>query len=440
MTDREIPQDIKAEQSVLGAILIDGESIDRLAPFLQAGDFFREAHQHIYTAAMRLHARNEKCDFVTLSSELKAMNLLEAVGGESYVASLVGIEITSVHAEYYGKAVLRASVRRKMINTATLIEAIAYDGSLETVDAMSQVQRAAMALAGYDAEMKSVKAIDAATDFYDDLVAVQSGKDPKSSLKYGYVHLDNVTGGMHRSELILLAGRPSTGKTTLALNIAAKTAALSKPVAIFSMESTAKEIAKRFLSLLSKVAFGGTNVLTDEESERIAYAMGTLSELPIIIEEQPLDMAALYARAKLAHAQHDTQLIIIDYLGLIKGHSKNGNRNQEISEISRMLKSLARELNVPVIALSQLNRASETRDGHAPMLSDLRDSGSLEQDADVVMFLQSEKDNRDAVKDVDLIVAKNRNGPTNSLKLKFHASEFRFENALTMVTGEERYA
>lgn len=429
MPERVPPHSIPAETSVLGALLIDPEAMLRVASMLQPSDFYRDAHRIIYAAALRIHKRNAGVDFITLTEELSNHNELADVGDEAYVAGLANVVPTSVHAEYYASIVHEKATRRRAISAGNEVLALAYDTSTEIDHMLDGVHRAVSRLS--ERGMRStVSFADSVSSVYLELLGSTNGQSTHRGIPYGYHELDQVTDGMTRSDLIIIAGRPSTGKTTLALNIMRNLSfgASRIPTALFSMESNAAEISKRFLSMVAEVPTPHMTNPNDQDSDRMAAAMGLLTEAPVVVEEATMNMRQMYDAAKLLHEQHNIGLIIIDYLQLISGHSKNGNRVQEMSDISRNLKGMARELNIPIIALSQLNRSVEHREDAMPKLSDLRDSGSLEQDADVVIFLKQNREDTSPTRDVEIGIGKNRNGPLGTFPLRFHASEFRFED------------
>jgi replicative DNA helicase len=435
-TERLPPQNIEAEQAVLGSMLIDPEAIERVAQFLQPEDFYREAHQHIFSAALALYERREPADFVTICDELQRMSRMQEAGDETYVASLTNIVPTSVHAEYYGHIVGRHAVMRRIISAAGEIAAIGYDTQLEVEEAMDRAEQVLFGLARHSADNDFVHIRPVVDEYWEKLIGARQGEQPAPGIRSGFKGLDRLTTGLQRSDLIIVAGRPSTGKTTLALNVASSLAIMEPqvPVGIFSLEMSAEQLAQRFLCMLARVDSHRLRLgeLNDREWEVLTSMVGALTEAPIYIDDSGfLNAMDLRTKARRLQARANIGLLVVDYLQLIQGRRGGENRVQEISDISRSLKALARELNIPVIAISQLSRAVEQRENHRPMLSDLRESGALEQDADLVMFVyRDEMYDEDSPRkgEADIIVAKHRNGPTGTIPLRFLNQYFAFED------------
>ena len=435
-TERLPPQNIEAEQAVLGSMLIDPETIERVAQFLQPEDFYREAHQHIYRAGLALYERREPTDLITIFDELQRAERLEAVGGETYIASLVNVTPTSVHAEYYGHIVERHAAMRRIISAAGEIAAIGYNTELEVDEALDRAEQVLFSLARHDADQDFIHIRPIVDEYWDKLTGVRAGEQAVPGIQSGFRALDRLTAGLQRSDLILIAGRPSTGKTTLALNVAGSLAILEPhvPVGIFSLEMSAEQLAQRFLCMLARVDSHRLRLgeLSEREWEELGSMVGALTEAPIYVDDSGfLNSMDLRTKARRLQARANIGLLIVDYLQLIQGRRGGDNRVQEISEISRSLKALARELNIPVIALSQLSRAVEQRENHRPMLSDLRESGALEQDSDLVMFIYRDElydEDSPHKGEADVIVAKHRNGPTGTITLRFLDRYFAFED------------
>ncbi len=434
--ERLPPQNIEAEQAVLGSMLIDPEAIERVAQFLQPEDFYREAHQHIFQAGLALYERREPTDFVTICDELNRMSRIEEVGNETYIASLANMMPTSVHAEYYGHIVERLAVMRRIISAASEVAAIGYDTQLEVEDALDKVEQVLFNLARHAADQDFVHIRPVVDEYWEKLTGARLGEQAAPGIRSGFRALDRMTAGLQRSDLIIVAGRPSTGKTTLALNIASSLAILEPhvPVGIFSLEMSAEQLAQRFLCMLARVDSHRLRLgeLSDQEWEHLGSMVGALTEAPIYVDDSGfLNAMDLRTKARRLQARANIGLLVVDYLQLIQGRRGGENRVQEISEISRSLKALARELNIPIIALSQLSRAVEQRENHRPMLSDLRESGALEQDADLVMFIyRDELYDEDSPRkgEADIIVAKHRNGPTGTITLDYLDQYFAFED------------
>ena len=435
-TERLPPQNIEAEQAVLGSMLIDSEAVERVAQFLQPEDFYRQAHQHIFRAGIALYERREPRDFVTVCDELQRMQQLDEVGGETYIASLVNVTPTSVHAEHYGHIVERCAVMRRIISAASEIAAIGYDTQLDVEDALDRAEQVLFGLARHAADQDFVHIRPIVDEYWEKLTGARHGEQAAPGIRSGFKGLDRLTAGLQRSDLIIIAGRPSTGKTTLALNIASKLAIMEPkvPVGVFSLEMSAEQLAQRFLCMLARVDSHRLRLgeLSDREWENLTGTVGALTEAPIYVDDSGfLNSMDLRTKARRLQARANIGLLIVDYLQLIQGRRGGENRVQEISEISRSLKALARELNIPVIALSQLSRAVEQRENHRPMLSDLRESGALEQDSDLVMFVyRDEMYDEDSPRkgEADIILAKHRNGPTGTVTLKFLNQYFAFED------------
>ncbi len=434
--ERLPPQNIEAEQAVLGSMLIDPEAIERVAQFLQPEDFYREAHQHIFKASLTLYERREPTDFVTICDELRRMSLLDDIGNETYVASLANVTPTSVHAEHYGHIVERCAVMRRIISAASEIAGIGYDTQLEVDEALDRAEQVLFSLARHAADQDFVHIRPIVDEYWEKLIGARQGEQEAPGIRSGFKGLDRLTAGLQRSDLIIIAGRPSTGKTTLALNVASSLAILDPhvPVGIFSLEMSSEQLAQRFLCMLARVDSHRLRLgeLTEREWENLTGMVGALTDAPIYVDDSGfLNSMELRTKARRLQARANIGLLIVDYLQLIQGRRGGENRVQEISEISRSLKALARELNIPIIAISQLSRAVEQRENHRPMLSDLRESGALEQDADLVMFVyRDELYDEDSPRkgEADIIVAKHRNGPTGTITLNFLNQFFAFED------------
>ena len=435
MLEKAPPQNIEAEQSVLGAVMIDPGAIAKISDLLQTDDFYREAHRLIFRAAMSLFERGEGIDFITVTDALNRDEALERVGGISYVTSLANGIPTAANIVYHAKIVQEKSLLRKLIHAATDIAAMGYDENEEVEKVLDQAEQKILEVStkklGQD--FQPIKEIIFATlARIDEMHAAKGGI---TGISTGFANLDKITGGLQRSDLILIAARPSMGKTAFVLNLAQHMATRDKKsVAIFSLEMPGEQLAMRMLcseGLLDSQKFR-TGDMGPDEWKKLIDAADRLSGSPIIIDDTAnISAIELRNKARRISKEHGLDCLIIDYLQLMDGgaHSRIDNRQQQISDISRSLKALARELRVPVIALSQLSRGPETRTSRRPMLSDLRESGSLEQDADLVAFLyrddyynpESEKKNI-----TELIIAKHRNGPTDTVELYFHKNYTRF--------------
>lgn len=435
--EKLLPQNIEAECGVLGSIIIDPEAIVQVADFLAPDDFYRDAHRTIYEVVLQLYEQHEPADFITICDELERRNKLEDIGGASYITSLVNQVPTSGNVEYYGRIVERSAILRRLIHAAGQIAAIAYEEGDADV-ALEKAEQLIFNISQRYSRVDFSLLRDILSEYMQKLDQLHEHRGSIVGVPTGFTDLDRLTGGLQRSDLIILAARPAIGKTSLALSLAHNTAVkYQHSVAIFSLEMSKEQLVQRLLSMDAGIDQQRlrTGWIEDEEWERIIYAMGTLSEANIWIDDTAgISTVEMRSKARRLHAEHRIDLIVVDYLQLMQatvGGKRNENRVQEISEISRNLKGLARELNIPVLALAQLSRAVESRQSKVPQLSDLRESGSIEQDSDIVMFIyrddvynpESERKNI-----ADIIVAKHRNGPVGEVSLYFQASQTRFRD------------
>ena len=440
MLDRVPPQNIEAEQSVLGAILIDQGAIAKISDILQPEDFYREAHKLVYRSAMSLFERGEAIDFITVIDMLRREESLERAGGISYITSLANGVPTAANIVFHAKIVQEKSLLRRLIHAATDIATMGYAETEEVERVLDHAEQKILEVAtrkiGQDFAL--IKEIIFST--LDKIDEMHKAKGGITGLSTGFTNLDKLTGGFQRSDLILIAARPSMGKTAFVLNVAQHMATREKKsVAIFSLEMPREQLAMRMMcaeGLIDSQHFR-TGAMSNDEWKNLVDAADRLSASPMFIDDTAgVNAVELRNKARRISKEHGLDCIIIDYLQLMDGgaHSRIDNRQQQISDISRSLKALARELKVPVIALSQLSRGPESRTSRKPMLSDLRESGSLEQDADMVAFLyredyynpETEKKNL-----TELIIAKNRNGPTETVGLFFHKNFTRFREVST---------
>ncbi|MGA3056709.1 MAG: replicative DNA helicase [Candidatus Limnocylindrales bacterium] len=451
MIDRLPPQSLDSEQAVLGSILIDRDAIIEIADFLHADDFYRQAHGRIYAVMLELFERREPIDVVTVAEALERANELEGIGGAGYLSQLGNDTPTAVHVAQYARIVERKAILRRLISAAGRIAAIGYeDGSdiQESID-RSEAELFAVSQRRANEGFSPIRALLHAA--YDRLDNLHTHRGEILGIASGFVDLDLLTTGFQPSDLIVLAARPSVGKTSLALNIAEHASVREgKTVGVFSLEMSKDQLVQRLISSVAGIDSQRlrSGYLEELDFARIAPTMQDLSEAPMFIDDTPsISTMELRTKARRLQAEHGLDLLIVDYLQLMIGASsyRDANRVQEVSEISRGLKALARELKVPVIALSQLSRQPEIRGDNEPRLSDLRESGAIEQDADLVLFLSKEQ--RDKDKDraaeevssdgevVKLHLAKHRNGPTGQVKLWFKKSQTRF-----ISYAAERYA
>ena len=431
------PQSVEMEQSILGAILQNNEAIIRLADTLAEEDFYHDAHRLLYRAMLDLFQDNIPIDVLSVNEWLKKKDRLDAMGGPAYLAELVELVPTAAHVDYHARVVREKSILRALIHTATNIVLECHETDEDVAMLLDRAERSILEISQGKATSGFSKLNSVLQDSFRQLEKLSERKDPITGLPTGFSDLDHQTAGLQPSDLIVIAGRPSMGKTTLALNIAAHAGMQTgKPIAIFSLEMSKEQMALRMLCAEARVdsAKLRTGFLSGDNWKSLTNAAGDLSNRDnIYIDDTPMQ-TALDIRAKarrLRSEQGDLGLVIVDYLQLMQGRSRAENRQQEISDITRALKALARELNVPVVALSQLSRAVEQRRPPKPQLSDLRESGAIEQDADVVAMLY-----RDEVYDEDtdergvaeVSIAKHRNGPTGTLRLAFRGEFTRFDN------------
>lgn len=430
--ERLPPHNIEAEQSVLGSLLIERDAIIKVAAYLKADDFYINANGSIYQAVLDLYNKREPTDFITLSDELDRRGLLDDVGGVTYLSSLLNTVPTAVHVEYYGRIVERQATRRRLIDAGTRIVGIGFQDEVDTEEALDAAERELFDVS-QKRQTKDFQSISDVIDrYFDQIDYLQQHRGDVVGVPTDYKDLDQLTGGLQRSDLLILAARPSMGKTAFALGVAYGAAVQhGRSVGIFSLEMSADQLVQRLLATETGVDSHRLRLgmIDDTEWDRISRAFGRLSEASIFIDDSAnASIMDVRSKARRLQAEKGLDLLIIDYLQLMSGR-RSENRVQEISEISRGLKGLARELNIPVVALSQLSRAVETRADHRPMLSDLRESGSIEQDADIVMFIYRDEkydENSDKKGIAELIVAKHRNGPVGSINLRFFEQTARF--------------
>ncbi len=430
--DRLPPHNLEAEQSLLGSLLIDRDAIIRVAASVKPEDFYANANGAIYRAVLDLYNRREPTDLVTLSDELARRDQLDGVGGAAYLASLVNAVPTAVHVEYYGRIVERTATLRRLIDAGGQIVAIGYQDGIDTEDALDAAERAIFTVSQQRQTKDFLSISDVLEELFDQVDLLRQNRSRVSGVPTSYHDFDELTGGLQKSDLVILAARPSMGKTALALGMAYGAAIThGKTVGIFSLEMSATQLVQRLLSMETGINSHRLRMgdVDEGEFERMVRAIGRLSEANIFIDDQAsASIMDVRSKARRLQAEHGLDLIVVDYLQLMAGR-RTENRVQEISEISRGLKGLARELDVPVLALSQLSRAVETRSDHRPMLSDLRESGSIEQDADLVLFIYREdKYDQETEKQgvAEIIVAKHRNGPVGSINLRFFDGTARF--------------
>jgi replicative DNA helicase len=460
LIDRTPPQDNDAEQSVLGSVFLSRDALVEAMAYVTADDFYKKAHQYIFAAMVALTDRDEAIDIVTLKNELATRQQLADVGGITYLVDLANIVPTAANVVYYAKIVKQKATLRKLIDTATHIVQTGYNPDSDVEDVLDNAEKEIMAVSDTTQQNGFKPISDVLNDALTKVTELSKNNDEITGLSTGYRDLDLITAGLHEDELIILAARPGVGKTAFALNVAQNVATKSDTsVAIFSLEMGAEQLVNRMLCAEGSIEANHlrTGQLTDNEWESLIVAMGSLSKAQIFIDDTPgIKMANIRAKARrLAKEQGNLGLIVVDYLQLIEGSGQE-NRQQEVSAISRQLKMLAKELHVPIIALSQLSRGVEQRQDKRPVLSDIRESGSIEQDADIVAFLYRDDYYRDEDGDdddnyggsgsgggnapsssededsdagvVEVIIEKNRSGARGTVKLLFIKSYNKFSS------------
>jgi replicative DNA helicase len=436
ITDRVPPNNVEAEEALLGSLLIDPDAIFEVASFLRPEAFYREQNRWVYEGILELNEKRQPVDLITLTDELRRKNLLEEIGGEAYVIGLINIVPTSVNARNYGQIIEAAALRRRMITAASTIANLAYEQDEDVNIVIDRAEQALFSISEERTTRDLIPIKDIASVFLDRIEELHNRGDDVIGVPTGFPDLDKLLGGLNKSDLIIVASRPGMGKTSLQLAIG-RTAArrYKKRVAIFSLEMSGEQLVQRMIAaetqLDSQKLRRGD--LLEHEWPIFYKAIGHLSETDLFIDDTPsITPMQLRTKSRRLYAEHGLDLIMVDYLQLMQTERSQNNRVQEISEISRALKGLARELDVPVLAASQLSRAVEQRNDKRPQLSDLRDSGSIEQDADIVMFIYrddyynpgaSEKPNI-----AEISIAKHRNGPTAIVDLYWHAQLATFRN------------
>ena len=420
--------------SLLGAILIDEEVLADISDKLNPQDFYDKRHVLIFDAMMRLYERHRPVDLLTLSDELTKKSELEIVGGSAYLTELTNYVPTAAHATTYAEMISQKAVRRRLIKASADIAELGYNEEREIAELLEKAESELFGVSDTNTKQDLVSLEQILTESFDRMEELHRGGGKLRGIPTGWRDLDNMTAGLQQSDLIILAARPAMGKTTLVTNLAYNVATKAKKsVLFFSLEMSKEQLVDRMLADASGVDAWNirTGNLSDDDFEKLSHAMGEMAEAPIFIDDTP-GVTVLEMRTKARREAHNNPLglIIIDYLQLMQGSGRSdGNRVQEVSEISRGLKLIARELNVPVIALSQLSRSVETRSPQVPQLSDLRESGSIEQDADIAAFIYREayyNPETDRQNITDLIIAKHRNGPVGKVELYFHPERLRF--------------
>jgi replicative DNA helicase len=436
--DRQLPQNIDAERAVLGSILLLPEVFDEVALVIRPRDFYDDANRRIYEQLLEMHDNGQRVDLMLLVERLKKAELYEAIGGAAYLAE-VGRQVpTAAHAEYYARIVADKSVLRSLIHASVDIQREAYDPRAETRETLAKAEERVFAVledrgAGQVAPIGEVL-----QESLDRIDARMDRQHAFGGVETGLVDFDQMTGGLHKSELIILAARPSMGKTALAMNMAENVALSGTPVLFVSLEMSGIELGDRLLCSFARVNGNRlrNGTITNEERKKLVHAAAQISQAPLFIDDSPSrTMTEIAANARRLKRRQGLGLIVVDYLQLIDPDNPRDPRQEQVSKISRRLKGLARELEVPVLCLAQLNRQVESTSSNKPQLSHLRESGAIEQDADVVMFVhrdeyyQTNEEDREAVRgQADLLVRKQRNGPTGDVKLVWNHEFTRFDN------------
>jgi len=438
------PQAVEVEQAVLGAILFDSEAIGRIVELLKPEDFYKKAHRLIYQAAVELFERNEPIDLTLVSERLRKRDELDEIGGRVTLIELSDSVATSAHIEHHARIVREKSVLRHLITTSTGIVKECYEASGEIEELLDKAEQNIFSISENQARQDFILMGDILPGTFQEIDEFHRRGGQITGIATGFAELDSLTAGMHKGDLIIVAGRPSMGKTAFALNMAEHVAIREDiPVGVFSLEMSKEQLALRMLCSLARVSSHAlrTGRLRNDEFPKLSAATGPLSEKKIYIDDTAgRSVLEMRAKARRLKAQQDLGLIVVDYLQMMRGGGKMENRQQEISLISRSLKGLAKELNIPVVALSQLSRAPEQRGGdRKPQLADLRESGAIEQDADVVMFIyrperydiKKDSEGRSVENVAEIIVSKQRNGPTGVVRLAFLKDYVRFDNLAT---------
>jgi replicative DNA helicase len=444
--EKLLPHDLEAEEAVVGSLLIDGDCLLRIAHLIKPVDFYRERNQICFGACVALFERDEAIDQVTLARELSRTNQLEAVGGMAYLSHLVSVTPTSAHSEHYAQLIARTSIMRRLVDAASRISAIGYEDTEDVEATLRQAENILFNVRSSQTERGFIPLRQIYDQYLEErAVLVEPQLQAKIPMVTGYNGLDELLGGLQRSDMIILGARPAVGKSTLALNISVTVAKTGATAGVFSLEMSREQLALRILSADAEIDSHRLRLglYTEAEEQRIMDSIGRLSELPMYIDDTPFQgIVEMRSKARRLSLEHGLDLLVVDYLQLIQGRGRGGeNRVQEVSEITRSLKALARDLDVSLITCSQLSRAPENRPIHRPQLSDLRDSGSIEQDADVVLFIHREdlyfteeeweqhSPGRQYPKNVaEIVVAKHRNGPIGSIGLYFRDNLVRFDS------------
>ncbi len=437
--DKLPPQSIEGERSLLGSLMLDNNAIVKVVDFLMSRDFYKRIHQDIYQAMRELFEKGEQIDLLSVSIKLKENNLLEDIGGNSYLTELVNSVPTATHVLSYAKIVQKKRILRDLIEASHDIGAMGYDESQDVDMLLDNAERRIFSIAQKSLTQKFVPVKETLEDAFERIDKLSKHQGSPRGISTGFTGLDNILAGLQKSDLVILAARPSLGKSSLALDVARHVAVVERqPVGIFSLEMSLDQVVDRLIAAQAGVDLWRlrTGHLSsegdDNDFERIQRALGILSEAPIFIDDaSSSNIIQMRAMTRRLQAQHGLGLVVVDYLQLMESRNPNYGMVQQMTEISRSLKGLARELNIPVLALSQLSRAVEQRSPQIPRLSDLRETGAIEQDADVVLFIYREDKYRPETERkniTDIIIAKHRNGPVGKVELYFNEKIVSFSN------------
>ena len=437
--DKIPPQNIEAEQSVLGSLMIDKNAIIKIADLVNEDDFYKNSHGKIYKTMLYLYEHHEPIDLLSLSNRLKETDEMEKIGGQSYLASLANAVPTAANIVHYAKIVAKKSVLRKLIDNASQIISNAYDETGEIDKTLDEAEQKIFSVSQKHIRQDFTPVKPILEEAFDRIDELHKNKGKLRGVPTGFADLDNILAGLQKSNLIILGARPSVGKSSLGLDLVRHAATKEKiPVGIFSLEMSKEEVIDRLICAEANIDLWKlrTGRLSDsgenDDFSKIGHAMGVLSEAPIFVDDTAnINVMEMRTMARRLQAEHGLKMLVIDYLQLMEGRGKTDNRVQEVSEISRSLKGLARELDIPIVALSQLSRGIESRTDQRPKLSDLRESGSIEQDADVVLFIYREdktKTDSENKNIAEIMIAKHRNGPIGSVKLYFNEQTTSFKN------------
>lgn len=435
LVERVPPQNIEAEMAVLGSMLIEEEAINEVVEMIDEGAFYKSAHKKIFNSIIKLFSKNKAVDLITLTEELKNSNELDEIDGVSYLTMLANAVPTAANVKHYARIVREKSILRALINNSTHIVTKAYESEVNVDEVLDKAESLIFEISDRRIEGNVVSLKDIIKDSIEKIDNLYQQKAHVTGVATGFIDFDMKTAGLQQSDLIVIAGRPSMGKSAFAISIAEYVGVVEKiPVALFSLEMSKEQLVQRLICSHARVDLHKvrSGYFAPSDWPKLTAAAGKLSEAPIYIDDTPaISLMELRAKARRLKSHYDIKLMFVDYMQLMRSSRALENRQQEISEISRSLKALARELNIPLVAISQLSRAVESRSDHRPQLSDLRESGAIEQDADVVVLLLREEYYNPSIDNkgiTEVIIAKQRNGPVGSLKLSFVKEYTRFDN------------